>query len=356
MKAFLIRTLVTLAIASPAVNAVESEDPLVIFNTDFAIPEMQVGNGSGTPVCIDQPSGLFVAGCDGAEGPQGIPGNLALAGKQCPSGEFISGFDNEGNIICTKVVAQCGNGIIESGEVCDDGNNVDGDGCSFNCLSSEVCPDGIINQVTGEECDDGNSDNHDACLNTCELAACGDAVIRIGLEQCDDGNLDETDACLSNCTSASCGDGFTQVGVEECDDGNFINGDGCSDTCTSESISECTGQLAGTPCGDAPMECTNQDTCDGAGSCVANGYKSAGTSCGDPSSTACTNPDTCDGAGSCYSNHVPPGISCGDPSSTQCTNPDTCDGAGSCYSNHVPLGTLCEGGFCGETGICEADG
>jgi cysteine-rich repeat protein len=27
----------------------------------------------------------------------------------------------------------CGNGIIEKGEQCDDGNNADGDGCSAHC-------------------------------------------------------------------------------------------------------------------------------------------------------------------------------------------------------------------------------
>jgi cysteine-rich repeat protein len=28
----------------------------------------------------------------------------------------------------------CGNGVVDLGEQCDDGNNDDGDGCSFDCL------------------------------------------------------------------------------------------------------------------------------------------------------------------------------------------------------------------------------
>ena len=36
---------------------------------------------------------------------------------------------------------ECGNGIIDPGEECDDGNNADGDGCQGNCFSRwEACP------------------------------------------------------------------------------------------------------------------------------------------------------------------------------------------------------------------------
>ena len=36
---------------------------------------------------------------------------------------------------CTKPT--CGDGILDGGEICDDGNPDDGDGCSFNCSSLE---------------------------------------------------------------------------------------------------------------------------------------------------------------------------------------------------------------------------
>jgi len=39
-------------------------------------------------------------GAQGSVGPQGIPGNLALAGQQCSAGEFITGYDLSGSIIC----------------------------------------------------------------------------------------------------------------------------------------------------------------------------------------------------------------------------------------------------------------
>jgi cysteine-rich repeat protein len=43
-----------------------------------------------------------------------------------------------------SIVATCGNGIIESNEVCDDGNLEDGDTCSSDCLSVDLCPNGVL--------------------------------------------------------------------------------------------------------------------------------------------------------------------------------------------------------------------
>jgi hypothetical protein len=39
----------------------------------------------------------------GPAGPQGPPGTSALIGQTCPSGNYVSGFDNLGNIICTTL-------------------------------------------------------------------------------------------------------------------------------------------------------------------------------------------------------------------------------------------------------------
>ncbi|MCP4246278.1 MAG: DUF4215 domain-containing protein, partial [bacterium] len=55
----------------------------------------------------------------------------------------------------------CGNGIIEAGEECDDGNNTDGDGCSVECLiePEPFCGDGCLDP--DEEGDDGNNADGD---------------------------------------------------------------------------------------------------------------------------------------------------------------------------------------------------
>ena len=59
----------------------------------------------------------------------------------------------------------CGNGVVNSTENCDDGNVVDGDGCTHLCLKN-VCGDGIV-WPGKEQCDDGNKDDADSCSNAC---------------------------------------------------------------------------------------------------------------------------------------------------------------------------------------------
>ena len=55
----------------------------------------------------------------------------------------------------------CGNGNVDVGEACDDGNQVSGDGCRGDCGKIEVCGDGFLDQ--GEACDDGNLNAADGC-------------------------------------------------------------------------------------------------------------------------------------------------------------------------------------------------
>ena len=49
-----------------------------------------------------------------------------------------------------------------------------------------MCGDGMVDD--GEECDDGNDVETDECLGTCVAAKCGDGVPQDGVEECDDGN------------------------------------------------------------------------------------------------------------------------------------------------------------------------
>src|SRR5262245_55389029 len=63
--------------------------------------------------------------------------------------------------------AGCGNGEIETGEVCDDENQLSGDACSDDCMSDETCGNGYVDVVSGEQCDDGNRISHDGCASAC---------------------------------------------------------------------------------------------------------------------------------------------------------------------------------------------
>ena len=93
---------------------------------------------------------------------------------------------------CTVIPNICGDGIKKSSEICDDGNTVNGDGCSHNC-QIEI----------GFTCSGGSQYTKDTCYEIC-----GDA---------------------------------RRVGIEQCDDDNIYGGDGCNETCAIESQYSCTG-------------------------------------------------------------------------------------------------------------------
>ena len=78
---------------------------------------------------------------------------------------------------------ECGDGVVDSGESCDDGNTMAEDGCSSDCMKIETdytcpiggglceiiteCGNGIV--VGAEECDDGNTRNLDGCDENCNV-------------------------------------------------------------------------------------------------------------------------------------------------------------------------------------------
>ena len=209
----------------------------------------------------------------------------------------------------TTVCYQCGNGIIEAGQTCDDGDAFGGDGCSSTCqlepgyygcynLTGDAipetclrCGDGRISTgiaasgtfpAVNETCDDGNTAPDDGCDDMCmtegggyncfvpgqPCVRCGNSIVSVG-EGCDDGNFDADDGCsaacqvepLWNCQNfftatpmssicSLCGDG-AKTGLESCDDGNRQAGDGCSGTCSIEPGYVCTGaNCAASLCGD----------------------------------------------------------------------------------------------------------
>ncbi len=230
------------------------------------------GNGIVDPgeVCDD---GNTVAG-DGCS----ATCTTVESGWTCPKGANNTGGP------CTKPFASvCGDGILESGESCDDGNAVSNDGCSSTCLTEagwncpaqgqpctliEFCGDGVLDLATGEQCDDGNTKGGDGCSPQCTVepnytcpvadrpcvstVRCGDGKIG-GIEQCDDGNSVAGDGCgatcqiepgwtcpvvAAACTAKTCGDGIL-AGTERCDDGNTVSNDGCSATCQVEAGYAC---------------------------------------------------------------------------------------------------------------------
>ena len=70
-------------------------------------------------------------------------------------------------------------------------------------LTDALCGDGEINQ--GEQCDDGDANADDAaCTSECRIAVCGDGLVYGEGEECDDGDNnaggDVSGTCSQDCT------------------------------------------------------------------------------------------------------------------------------------------------------------
>lgn len=133
----------------------------------------------------------------------------------------------------------CGDGYIEAGEQCDDGNNIDSDGCTNQCIKGSCAL-----SCSGEP---------SVCIPAADGSSCGGPCA-----------ICQTGACISQCV---CGDGIVIAGGEDCDDGNTSAGDGCSDVCVVENCHVCSGAPStcpaspdGTVCSDGEG-CSQNDTC-----------------------------------------------------------------------------------------------
>jgi cysteine-rich repeat protein len=164
-----------------------------------------------------------------------ITGSSSSSGET-PTEATSTGTGETGSSSGTTAPLTCGDGMLDAGEECDDGNLVDEDACRNTCVKAS-CGDGVI-EAGVEACDDGNQADDDACRNTCVAAACGDSVIQVGVEVCDDGAMNGSyDHCAADCSKPgpTCGDSVIDaIGEETCDDGNKVDGDGCSATCKGE--------------------------------------------------------------------------------------------------------------------------
>ncbi len=225
-----------------------------------------------------QLSGVLVfsalAGCSGTGGPPPPPGggHGASGGLTVgAAGGSAAGGGSQVELDGGSTAKVCADGVHHKEEACDDGNTLDGDGCSADCSVVEPgfscpqdgqpcraisrCGDGFIS--SSERCDDGNQTSGDGCSEACALeqgfmcdgqpsecapTVCGDGV-QEGTESCDDGNELPYDGCSSDCRgepdcssgpecTSVCGDGL--MIDEECDDGNVRDGDGCSSSCQVE--------------------------------------------------------------------------------------------------------------------------
>jgi cysteine-rich repeat protein len=192
-----------------------------------------------------------------------------------------------------SLVPFCGDGTLQASmETCDDGNQIDTDGCSALCevgnavdlppyqdtpivygfqegsyeglailktsniLSLEVLDiDAKLDVRAAKKIVYGRGAGFTSLTKLSEVAYvgpsafkalrdyafaqgtipfCGDGAMQSVMEKCDDGNTTSGDGCDSACRlESTCGDGFVEF-AETCDDGNDLSLDGCSSTCLTE--------------------------------------------------------------------------------------------------------------------------
>jgi cysteine-rich repeat protein len=114
----------------------------------------------------------------------------------------------------------------------------------------ELCGNGELD--TGEECDDGNRNDNDECTNRCLLPRCGDGSVWLAMEDCDPPGT--VRPCMTGCDS---------VGQEWCE--HFCRWEGeCQpplETCGNGVDDDCDGNIDGiirlmpaVPISDSPIE------------------------------------------------------------------------------------------------------
>src|SRR5437016_4084282 len=172
---------------------------------------------------------------------------LTIAGTVAADGASFTGrFDCRGgfSVSGTFVGSRCGNGLLDAGEQCDDGNRVDGDCCSSSCAF----------EATGGAC----SDDGDPCTDY----------------RCDG---------AGRCTYHPAPDDFPCAAGDDCTLGG---------TCTQGVCVPGTPAPAGTLCA-GPFDPCGENACDGAGTCTHRA-KPDGSPCTDWDD--CTRDDACQGS------------------------------------------------------------
>jgi uncharacterized protein (TIGR03382 family) len=231
--------------------------------------------------------------------------------------------------VVARFVRQCGDGVIQAGEACDDGNLAAADGCSQTCTveSGYTCGGTPSSCADIDECATDNGGCAQTCTNSAGSYTCGctpgyalagDGVSCVDVDECVTANGGCAQTCTNSVGSYTCtcaagytlaADGHGCADVDECDTGNG----GCVQVCTNTAGSFTCSCAAGY-IGDGTT-CTDVDECaTGNGGC----------------SSICTNSDggfSC----SCPSNQVlaSDGVTCTDPPPAEPTDKSGgCNAAG----------------------------
>lgn len=188
--------------------------------------------------------------CDSDDDNDGIPDQS----DTCPNTPSGTQVDAGG----CPLPAQCGNGLVENGEQCDDGNQNNNDACINICINN-ICGDGFVNSDV-EQCDDNNNINGDGCSSICQLEGDTD----------DDGIPDAQDADDDNDNILDINDNCPLISNQNQAD---ADSDGIGDVCDEACIPTRTQCDNNHQCGTQDNGCgqsLNCGTCDASQNCVNN--------------------------------------------------------------------------------------
>ena len=305
---------------------------------------------------------LEAAGCDLMLGLDGKKDPLPLQDGDVT--DWVLDLDGDGDGDADiEIPPNCGNGTVDEGEQCDDGNDVDGDGCNrdctwschefTNCADLEPCNGTETCNLTTHVCDPGTGladgtvcldDPRSICLDeVCSLSVCGDGYVDAAAgEFCDPPGDGCTDTCMIMCTdNSNCpddlepcnGDEYCNLETHLCDRQNPLP-DGTR--CGTDDGYLCIDQVCVlSRCGDGYTETGSGEQCDDGNTASGDGCSSdcrneSGEHCGDGTQDcdedeACDDGNTSAGDGcspTCRFEPLPP-PSCGD--GTVDSSLETCD-------------------------------
>jgi len=243
----------------------------------------------------------------------------------------------------------CGNGIVESGEACDEGGSIVGC-CSATCQF----------RANGSQCNDGNGCTQ---LDQCQTGRCvgGDPVNCSASDQCHSaGTCNPATGLCSNPAApngSACNDQNACTRTDSCQSGFCRGADAVTcdagDACQQASCDPSTGTCSSQPRADG-TECIDGDACTVGDHCVGGSCVSgAGRDCNDRLS--CTD-DACDAATGCQHDATPTCdgcdadecVACGDACNTQHAS---CESG--CWTSFMGCLSHCTTTYCAP--FCQVD-
>ncbi|TKC98629.1 DUF4215 domain-containing protein [Polyangium fumosum] len=270
-------------------------------------------------------------------------GALMAALGGCPSEDPLppdttGGAGNGGS---GGMASSCGDGVLDMGETCDDGNNTDGDGCSAcavdACYTCDAnAPSACTPKAAGEACEDTKICNEAGqCVECIDNSQCGTGYcFQNACAACDDTvkNGDETDVDCGGMHCGLCEQGKTCLAGADCTSTFCADGVCCSAACDSACaacnipglVGECNfiDKYSDDPSYGMGESClaANGKTCSGLGNCLsaegatcANNNECITTRCGDPDgdgTKTCVkqNGEPCTENAECFSNNCMDGV------------------------------------------------